>query len=158
MKIWGPNGLLRGFLALAPADRVLFVTTWILLGLARLVLLVMPSGSIGPLLGRAGGEVARALSVDDERRARRIGRAVTVASGHTPWLSQCYPQALVAHLELSAARIPHCVSFGLRRSDAGELLAHAWVRAGGVSVTGGDPSSYTVVGTFGGGADRQVPG
>lgn len=158
MKFCGPSGLLRGFFALALADKVLFVTSWILLGLARIMLVVVPSGSIGSLLGRAEDKAASALSADEERRARRIGRAVRLAARHTPWLSQCYPQALVAHLELSVARISHSVSFGLRRSDDGQLLAHAWVRAGAVSVTGGDSSRYTVVGTFAGGADRQSHG
>lgn len=73
---------------------------------------------------------------------------VRTAAARTPWQSDCYPQALTARVLLRAARVPHSVTFGVRRDDAGELRAHAWVAAADVAVTGGDGSSWSAVGSF----------
>ena len=48
---------------------------------------------------------------------------------------------------LAARRIPHVVSFGVRR-DGDALVAHAWVHAGDIAVTGGNGREYTEVGAF----------
>lgn len=98
---------------------------------------------------RAGTEpyVEPTLTPDERARAIQISAVVQAAAVRTPWRSDCYPQALTARTFLAARRIPHVVSFGLRR-DNGELRAHTWVRAGDVPVTGGDGSRYTEVATF----------
>lgn len=70
------------------------------------------------------------------------------AATRTPWTSDCYPQALTARILLRGARVPHTVVFGLLRGEAGELLAHAWVNVGAVTVTGGSVRSWTPVGSF----------
>lgn len=70
------------------------------------------------------------------------------AAARTPWTSDCFPQALTARLLLRVARVPHVVTFGLRRDDAGALKAHVWVATGEVAVTGGSGSSWTGVGSF----------
>lgn len=44
--------------------------------------------------------------------------------------------------------MPHTVVFGLLRDEAGELLAHAWVTVGAVTVTGGSVRDWTPVGSF----------
>jgi hypothetical protein len=77
-----------------------------------------------------------------------IGAHVLLAARHTPWRSECYPQALTARALLGLRRIPHRTSFGLRRDEHGELTAHVWVIAGDVAVTGGDGSDYTEVASF----------
>jgi hypothetical protein len=70
-----------------------------------------------------------------------------VAARHTPWRSECYPQALAARVLLTLAGVPHVVSFGVRR-DGDALVAHAWVHAGDLTVTGGSGHRYTEVGAF----------
>ena len=77
----------------------------------------------------------------------RIGATVRLAARHTPWRSECYPQALTARVLLGLAGIPHVVSFGVRR-DRDALVAHAWVRVGEVVVTGTTGHEYTEVGAF----------
>ena len=78
----------------------------------------------------------------DEWKAR-----VELAAAYAPWRSDCYPQALTARTFLALRRIPHEVVFGVRR-DGDALVAHAWVRAGDVEVTGGSGREYTEVGWF----------
>jgi hypothetical protein len=143
--------LVQGFVQLGHRDQIRLVAAWSLLGLTRLAILVLPFRLVRRALGehrdpRAG---ATAAPIDDDAlvRAARIGATVQLAARHTPWRSECYPQALTARILLGVARVPHVVSFGVRR-DAGELVAHAWVHAGDVPVTGGTAEAYTEVGAF----------
>lgn len=128
-------------------DRLQFAAVWILLGLARALILIAPRGSVARLLGADRPDTASTVGVLSEAqlwRIAKLGRVVRTAADQTPWASECYPQALVARFLLVLRRIPHEVSFGLLR-DGDELKAHVWVRAGGYEVTGGDPHHYTEV-------------
>ena len=133
------------------------MAAWTLLGLTRLLTVVLPFRAIRHLLGEqrsprsvdpASGPVPPPVNARDINRARQIGSAVRTAARRTPWRSDCYPQALTARALLRLARVPHAVTFGVRRDDAGELKAHAWVSAGKVAVTGGSGQSWVGVGTF----------
>jgi hypothetical protein len=141
----------RGFVLLGPRDGTLVVSAWTLLGVSRLAILLLPFRLVRRALGerRDAGTPPAVAALDDATkvRAARIAAAVGLSARHTPWRSECYPQALTARLLLGMARIPHVVSFGVRR-DAGNLVAHAWVHAGDVPVTGGTGHSYTEVGSF----------
>lgn len=124
---------------------------WVLLALFRLLTAVLPFPVVRRMLGedRAGAEpvVETTLGRTERARAIQISAVVQAAAARTPWRSDCYPQALAARTFLAARRIPHVVSFGVRREN-GELRAHTWVRAGDVPVTGGDGSRYAEVATF----------
>jgi hypothetical protein len=121
----------------------------VLLGLMRAVIVVLPFSAVRRLLGEGRTDPMRLppASPHQSRRTRDVGQAVQRAARHTPWRSDCYPQALAAHLQLRVLRVPHTVSFGLRRVE-GRLTAHSWVAAADLPVTGGDPAGYTVVGAF----------
>jgi hypothetical protein len=149
--------LVRGFGRLRTRDRARLVAAWVLLGLARLTILVLPFTLVRRALGEqrhpegtpagAGSDAPGLLDHGDREKAARIGATVALAARHTPWRSECYPQALAARVLLAAARLPHVVSFGVRR-DGDALVAHAWVHAGDVTVTGGTGHRYTRVGAF----------
>ncbi|GAA3646642.1 hypothetical protein GCM10022237_02630 [Nocardioides ginsengisoli] len=98
--------------------------------------------------GPGASPVPPQLRPRDLIRARKIGWAVRTAATRTPWRSECFPQALTARLLLRRARVPHVVTFGLRRDGAGALRAHVWVTADEVTVTGGSRESWTGVGSF----------
>jgi hypothetical protein len=142
---------------LGPRRSALVSLAWVLLGLTRLMTLALPFGAVRRLLEAGGSSAASdaesaatpsALSPRAVARARAAGACVSAASRHTPWKSECYPQALTAKLVLLAARIPHTVQFGLRRDESGQLLAHAWVSVAGTAVVGGPSEGFTVVGSF----------
>jgi len=143
--------LFRGLGQLHLRDQARLAAAWSLLGLSRLAILVLPFTVVRRALGdRRDAGTARPLAPLHDAaatRAARIGATVGLAARHTPWRSECYPQALTARILLGLARVPHVVSFGVRR-DAGRLVAHAWVRAGDVPVTGGTGEAYTEVGSF----------
>lgn len=144
-----PLGRLGRFVRLGPGAQARYVLSWMLLGLMRAVIVVLPFSVVRRLLGEGRIDPLRLppATSRQSRRARDIGQAVQRAARHTPWRSDCYPQALTAHLQLRVLRVPHTVSFGLRRAD-GRLTAHSWVAAAGLPVTGGEPADYTVVGAF----------
>jgi len=152
----------RDFARLDTRDQVCFMAAWSLLGLSRLAVALLPFTAVRRALGeprhpgRAPSPAEQRDATRDPtpepdpralRRAIRIGRTVRRAARHTPWRSDCYPQALAARVLLGAGRIPHVVSFGVRR-DGEVLRAHVWVRAGVVMVTGGSGESWTEVGSF----------
>lgn len=143
----------RDFVRLGHRDQIRLAAVWSLLGLTRLAILVLPFRVIRRLLGedhaQAPGEAPDPPALDDRSRARAttIGTHIQVAARHTPWKSECYPQALTARALLGLRRVPHRTSFGLRR-DGDVLAAHVWVRAGDVAVCGGDGRDYTEVASF----------
>lgn len=143
----------QGLSRLGSVDALLFVVSWCLLGLTRLIVVVLPQSKIRYLLGeplRLDSAVSPSrMSPPLERRTRRISDSISRAARHTPWRSECLPQALTARAELIAGGIAHTVNFGLRRNAEEQLLAHAWVRAADIAVTGGDAREYQVVGSFG---------
>lgn len=141
----------RGFVRLGLKDQVRFTAAWSLLGFSRLLIVLLPFTVIRRLLGenQAAPDARPAPELDARARVRaqHIGRIVEAAAAHAPWRSDCYPQALTARTFLALRRIPHVVSFGVRR-DGDALVAHAWVHAGDVAVTGGSGREYTEVGRF----------
>lgn len=145
--------IVRGFLHFRRGDRVRFVAAWLLLLLAHLLILLLPFTAIRRLLGEndarpdAAAGAAPPLTPAQTASARRIGHVVAAAALHAPWRSDCYPQALTARTFLALRRIPHVVCFGVRRENDA-LVAHAWIRAGDLVVTGGNGQSYTEVGRF----------
>jgi len=133
-------------------DQARLVATWSLLGLSRLAIVVLPFRLVRRALGEHRSPVAPAPAAPDVGevalyRARWIGVLVRYAAEHTPWRSDCYPQALTARIMLRLARVPHVVSFGVRR-DGDALVAHAWVHVGDLVVTGRTGHDYAEVGSF----------
>lgn len=145
--------IVRGFLHFRRGDRVRFLAAWLLLLLSHLLILLLPFTAIRRLLGEnqsrpnPDASPAPELTPEQTASARHIGHIVAAAALHAPWRSDCYPQALTARTFLALRRIPHVVCFGVRREDDA-LVAHAWIRAGELVVTGGNGQSYTEVGRF----------
>lgn len=126
--------------------------SWGLLGIARLLINTIHFRRLAPCMGHACGTRAwiPLISLQQERRARLIGRTIRFAARHTPWKSNCFPQALAAHALLALYGIPHTLCLGLKHDRSGTgMQAHAWVAAGRVDVTGGRGFGvFTLVGAF----------
>ena len=125
---------------------------WFLLGLGRLSVRLHCWGLILRLTGHDSTPHRRvpALAPEQARRASRIGQQVRQVARRTPWVSDCLPQALAASALLALNRIPSCVFIGVRRGTGGDdFVAHAWVMADRVPVSGGsDFDGYQVLGCF----------
>jgi hypothetical protein len=70
--------------------------------------------------------------------ARNVGSAVARAARHVPFEAVCLPQAIAAKRMLARRGVQAVMHFGVAQGLAheGSLVAHAWVDAGGVEVTG----------------------
>lgn len=140
----------RAFLRLSAFEQVWFIPVWVMLGLARAVILTLSFRRLAPHLGIHAGvhPWLPLLNRGQEARALRIGRVVRLAARYTPWESNCFPQAVTARLLLGWYGIPYALFFGLAK-EHGEMKAHAWVAAGRVRVSGGNSfHHYTTVGCF----------
>ena len=142
---------LHNFLLRPRAERYTLPIAWILLGVGRAMVLLMPFRLISGLLGaKLGPHPACSLpTLGQSKRALDIGRTVRWAACHTPWNSNCFAQAVASRILLAVAGIPCVICFGLSHDEKKALIAHAWVTAGPIRVCGGDGlASYTVVGCY----------
>jgi len=147
-KVKGAAHYSAGELAMVPV-------ALLLLGLARLAILLVPFKHYSRLLGakQSGAPLPAALENAQSAKARSIGRTVRATAAITPWNAVCLPQAIAAAALLRMARVPYAVYFGLAKDGydprKDPMRAHAWLQAGERIVTGGplDPE-YHVVACF----------
>ncbi|MEB0140916.1 MULTISPECIES: lasso peptide biosynthesis B2 protein [unclassified Undibacterium] len=142
---------LRNFLRQPRFFQLGFFPTWCLLGLARMVVLSVPFRQIAPRLGQHAGVNAAVplLTPAAIFRARQISHLINGSARYCPWNANCFAQAITARCWLKVYGIPYALYFGLKKDAEQKLLAHAWVCAGPVYVTGGNSfSEFTVVSMF----------
>jgi hypothetical protein len=73
----------------------------------------------------------------------RVGWALAVAARVVPWRADCLVQAIAARRWLERERQPADVHIGVHKAPDGRFEAHAWLRSGGVTVTGGNVDRFT---------------
>lgn len=133
----------------------LFPIAWIAIGLAAMVLMLVPFRKIAPLLGQNCGAVALSPlgNSSTDAWALWIGQAIQLASRNSPFRADCLPQALAAVALCWLAGLPTALHLGSTVPRAGaekQMEAHAWVQSGRVNVTGGGNSMtrYATVACF----------
>lgn len=143
---------LRNFTHRPWFEKAWFLPVWLLLGASRFVILAVPFRRLAFWLGEHEGIAPWVPLVDvrAEARALSISRVVQMTARHTPWQSNCFPQAMTARILLGLYGVPYSLFFGVNRNtDEVTLAAHAWVAVGRVRVTGGMSfNQFTVVGCF----------
>jgi hypothetical protein len=137
------RGFLR-FLRLAGRRRSLLVEASLYLLLVQLTLMVVP---FPKLARRIGGCVPPADPRGTQARqdstlpgqslvALEVGWAVTRAAKHIPFKVNCLPQAMSARAMLEKRGIRSVLHFGTAAAKKSPLVAHVWLEAAGVEVTG----------------------
>jgi len=120
--------------------RILVLEAAIFLLIARLWLLLAPFRHVAPRLGKAhaAGETPEHSTGAAADLAREIGWAVSRTARHVPFKAVCLQQAVAARLMLQRRGVRSILSLGVAAPEWGEvpLLAHAWLDAEGVKVTG----------------------
>ncbi|WP_298289306.1 lasso peptide biosynthesis B2 protein [Novosphingobium sp.] len=78
----------------------------------------------------------------------RISKAIAIVAPRVPWRSDCLVQCLAGRRWLATRGIEARISLGVKQERAQDgsksLLAHAWLRAGDIVVTGGDVAEFGV--------------
>lgn len=145
-------------LELSWSDRVLLAEAMVCLGIARLALMVVPFRRIAPYLGRQQCETPLAEASGQPASLCRIARAVSRVSPHTPWHNACLVQAIAAKMMLRRRGIPSTLYLGVMKHAATGFAAHAWLRSGGVVLTGAlGRERFTVISTFAGPEGSRPP-
>lgn len=80
----------------------------------------------------------------DRSTIDRVAWAVRTAGGHLFPARPCLPQALAARFLLARLGVPTDLRIGVRRPEADDLRAHAWVEYEGEVLIGGTeaPAEY----------------
>lgn len=92
--------------------------------------------------GLHAGEPANAALPAPHEPAIGVGIALRRAARRVPWEATCLMQALAGAAMLRRRRVGATVHLGVARDDASDagLAAHAWLRAGDLTLTGGAES------------------
>lgn len=76
---------------------------------------------------------------------RRVAFATPRVAARVPWRSDCLAQAVAGQQWLTSAGIDSTISIGVRITAEHGFEAHAWLKVGEESVTGGDVSTFSVL-------------
>ena len=128
------------FLNLSSVEQRLLIRTWILLGVIRLGLELVPFSTLRKLLDRLRPKLD---SFKKESSEEQLVWSVTVVSPYIP-KTTCLAQALTAQLLLQQAGHQACLHIGVEEAEEGGIKAHAWVESKGRILIGGmDLNRYT---------------
>ncbi|GMR00476.1 MAG: hypothetical protein BMS9Abin18_1326 [Zetaproteobacteria bacterium] len=151
------NILLRkciSFVRIPFREKLWLFWLFLLSGLIRACLLVLPFRCIAPWLGlhHQNYQLASVTSEQQKLMAWRIGRITELAASYTPWQSKCLVQAMAAKVLLAHYRIPYVLHLGVTKA-AGQsfdaLKAHAWLSVGPWIITGREGHrAFTIISTF----------
>ncbi|WP_256442620.1 lasso peptide biosynthesis B2 protein [Exiguobacterium sp. S90] len=106
---------------------------FVLLGIARMLVLLLSFRYVAPLLGSETGEGRRQISPS----AVTVVRLAISRSHHrTPWTSNCLAQSLAATWMLKRRGCATTTYLGVRRDANNQIIAHSWTMTGDMFVTG----------------------
>jgi len=137
----------------AGRDRRLLLEAVLWLACARITILTVPFRWTTRLLAmKPSGETEPTQAfVTSPAFAPRARWALKVAAARTPWKSNCLTKAVAGAGMLRLRQIASTLALGVAKStsERGGMRAHAWLRCGGIIVTGGaGHKQYNVIATF----------
>jgi len=134
---------IKKFSDLDGGDRWLLLRAVGWLGVARVMLIVMPFQRLAERLSVPASDPE---PLPDKAVLRRIGFAVAAAANNVPWRSDCFPQAIAASRLIKGYGYSSTIHLGVERTGDEGLAGHAWLTCGDTVVTGGsDLDRYTEV-------------
>lgn len=128
----------KSFLKIPLRERLMFFEAYILSGIYRFAILVIPFKRLRKHIGKHRLESSREVPIENYKVARLVLMAVDRATIRTPWESKCLVRALTAQRMLKKRKIYTTLYLGVGKSIDNKMLAHAWLRCGQVIVTGGE--------------------
>ncbi|NEO92611.1 MAG: lasso peptide biosynthesis B2 protein [Moorea sp. SIO3G5] len=143
---------LRKFLRLTSRERQLVINTFILLGLIRLALWLLPFQTLRRLVAKISQPSPQAQGVNQTNLSKIVG-AVNLSSRYMPGGVKCLARALTTQVLMSRCGYSPQLRIGVAKGEGGKLEAHAWVENQGQVVIGylRDLSRFTPLPSFKGG-------
>ncbi len=143
---------LRKFLRLSSRERQLVINTFILLGLIRLALWLLPFQTLRRLLAKISQPSPQAQGLNQINLSKIVG-AVNLSSRYMPGGVKCLARALTTQVLMSRCGYSPQLRIGVAKGEGGKLEAHAWVENQGQIVIGylRDLSRFTPLPSFKGG-------
>lgn len=132
-------------------ERLLAGSALLLIGIGTATVTFLPMRLWRWVLGRQVGAIACTplLNETQENWARQLRTAISRAAMVAPYRSDCLPQAFAGAVLCKLYGVPSAVHFGTKPGEASGLVAHAWLAAGSLAVTGGHSwDEYAVVACF----------
>lgn len=130
--------------------KLLLTEAVLMLGISRILLLTLEFKKIPQHLGEHMKESPNELTESHFSKVKKVSWAVNIMSGHTFWQSKCLAQAMTAKVMLNRRNIKSTLYLGVAKDDEGKMIAHAWVKSCGVTLTGAKGMErFTVVSVFG---------
>lgn len=127
----------KGFLRRSNHEKILFFRAFIVCGIARIIILLVPFNKIKRYIGKYNEESSFDIENSEYKLIKKIAWAVNSASGLTPWQSKCLVKALTAQIMLKKYNIYSTLYLGIAKDKEREIKAHAWLRCGSIILTGG---------------------
>lgn len=123
-------------------DFVLAIEASVLLLFARLTIKFLPYSCLRSLLGRHMRTGSAPGPGADDTVIKRVSYWLNTVAHHLPLDCSCLPRALAGRLMLKRRGIETTLYLGVGKDQDRELIAHAWLMAKGIPVTGGKDNSH----------------
>ena len=128
--------------------KCLTVKAWFYSAVFRFQMLYADRKKLSSAWGIEGQETSFELKREQYKTASQVAYAVGHVCSKTKWESKCLVRALTAQRLLTEKGIDSTMYLGVGYDENKKMVAHAWLRAGRMYVTGGDGSGYAVVDKF----------
>jgi len=129
----------------------LFFEAYVLLGVMRAAILLLPFRKITKMMGLVQGEQSAVSESIPPCSTETISWAIQAAAARTPWESACLVQALTGMAMMSRRGINATLYLGVAKDESGAeaMLAHAWLRCGTIILTGfGGAERFSAISSF----------
>lgn len=124
------------FYKLKGAERSLFVKAYLLGVIYSFYVLFIPQRVIFKRLGLKGVESSLKLSDEQNIKVQIVEKSMRRVVRFLPMKIKCFARALAARRILKKQNIPSTIYFGVSKNGNNKMIAHAWLRSGGIIVTG----------------------
>lgn len=135
---------LRKLLRLSAGDYQLLLKTFVLLGLVRLGLWLLPFPNLRQAIAKVSQPNPKQLQVKQVSVGKIIW-AVNVSSYYMPGGVKCFARALTTQVLISRQGYSPQLRIGVAKGEGGQFEAHAWVEIQGQVIIGNlvDLSRFT---------------
>lgn len=141
---------LMKFFRLKFGRKLMLLESAFFLAVSRIAVLTVKFDRIAPRLGEHGKESTEEIAQPYLPVINEVKWAVNAMSAHTFWESKCLVQAIAAKKMLKRRKIKSTLYLGVAKDSDGKMIAHAWVKSGGIILTGARGfRRFTVVSFFG---------